>query len=237
VVSGDLTQRAKPSEFIEAQAFLNALPAPYLAVPGNHDIPLYNPYSRFVRPLDGYRRYISETVEPSHSDSELTIACVNTARSFTFKGGRINKDQVLRVTRQFAEAPDSAVKVLVAHHPLDLPESLRQPLAGRARTALTALGAAGLDVIVSGHLHVPYMPDMVDRLRVGGHTALLIQAGTAVSTRSRGNVNSFNSIATEPDQIAVSQHCWSPEERLFEQVSPVLYRRVPSGWARDDPSD
>jgi 3',5'-cyclic AMP phosphodiesterase CpdA len=237
VVSGDLTQRARVREFVEARAFLDSIPASYLAVPGNHDIRLYDLYGRFVRPLQTYRRYISEDVEPVYSDPELRIVSLNTARSLTFKGGRINTEQIRRVTREYAEAPAGAVKVLVAHHPLDLPETLRHPLAGRARMAMAALGGLGIDLILSGHLHLPYMPDPVDQLRVGGHSALLIQAGTAVSTRSRGQVNSFNSISTGPDRITVTQHCWSTRNKMFEQGSPAVYWRVPSGWARKERSD
>jgi hypothetical protein len=122
----------------------------------------------------------------------------------------------------------------VAHHPLDLPDSLRHPLAGRARMAMGALANSGLDMIMSGHLHVPYFPRAVERLRVGGHTALLVQAGTAVSTRSRGHVNSFNSIETQRARIAITQHCWAPAKQEFEHFSRALYHRTESGWARHD---
>ena len=234
VISGDFTQRAKLCEFQEARAFLDALPAPYLAVPGNHDIRLYDLYGRFVRPLQGYKRYISETVEPFYSDNELTVVSVNTARSLTFKGGRINEEQVRRIIRELKESVPGAIRILVAHHPLDLPDSLNHFLAGRSRMALAALATCGLDVILSGHLHVPYLPEAVERLRVGGHTALLVQAGTAVSMRSRGYRNSFNSIETQHDQITITQHCWAPEKKDFDDESRARYRRVASGWARED---
>src|SRR2546421_12848536 len=80
VVSGDLTQRAKPSEFAEAKAFLNQLPGPQLVVPGNHDVPLYNPYARFVGKLKLYQRYITPNLEPSYIDEEIAVVGINTAR-------------------------------------------------------------------------------------------------------------------------------------------------------------
>lgn len=234
IISGDFTQRAKVSEFLQARAFLETLPAPWLAVPGNHDIRLYDLYGRFVRPLHGYKRYISENVEPMYYDPELTVVSVNTARSLTFKGGRINAEQVRRLSRELTAAPRGSIKILVAHHPLDLPENQRYPLAGRARMAMAALTSCGLDMIMSGHLHLPYLPKSVERLRIGGHSALLVQAGTAVSTRSRGQVNSFNSVQTEQAHITVTQHCWMPEKRAFEPSTVAVYRRVQSGWARDE---
>ncbi len=233
IISGDFTQRAKDSEFIEARAFLDRLPAPWLAVPGNHDIPLYRVHARFLKPLDGYKRYISEVLEPRYTDSELTIVSVNTARSLTFKGGRINSDQVERVCRQLHEASPETVRILVAHHPLDLPANRDQPLAGRARMALTTLANAGLDMILSGHLHLAYLPETADKFRIGGHTALLVQAGTAVSTRSRGEVNSFNLIRTEPARIAVTRHCWELPGKTFEPCATAYYVRKAPGWIRE----
>jgi 3',5'-cyclic AMP phosphodiesterase CpdA len=232
LISGDFTQRAKESEFIEARAFLDKLPAPCLAVPGNHDIRLYDLYGRFIRPLSGYGRYISKILEPAYFDAELAVVSINTARSFAFKGGRVNARQVERVRRQLVQAAPDTIKILMAHHPLDLPETIEQPLAGRARMAMEALATSGLDLVLSGHLHSAYFPEAAERLSVGGHNALLVQAGTAVSTRSRGKVNSFNSIKTERDQINLVRHCWSPEANHFEQCIAASYRRSPSGWAR-----
>ncbi|MDQ6705853.1 MAG: metallophosphoesterase, partial [Acidobacteriota bacterium] len=99
-VSGDLTQRARTSEFLEAQAFLRQLPRPQIVIPGNHDIPLHNVYARFVLGLDKFRRFISEDLEPYYVDDEIAVAGVNTARSLTWKGGRINRGQLDRLERR-----------------------------------------------------------------------------------------------------------------------------------------
>src|SRR4051794_13402333 len=111
-VSGDLTQRAKRREFAAASAFLGSLRPPKIIVPGNHDIPLYNVFTRFGRPLDRYRRYIGSQIEPSFMDDEIAVVGVNTARSLTFKGGRINADQVKRARDLFCDAV-SRVRILV----------------------------------------------------------------------------------------------------------------------------
>src|SRR3712207_3725723 len=100
VVSGDLTQRARRAQFKEARRFLDALPSPQIVVPGNHDVPLYDVFRRFLRPLEGFRRYISDDLEPFYADEEVAVLGVNTARSLTIKHGRINERQVARI-RQF----------------------------------------------------------------------------------------------------------------------------------------
>ena len=96
-VSGDLTQRARSHQFREARAFLDALPQPQIVVPGNHDVPLHNVFTRFLQPLDKYRRYITDDLQPVYADEEIVVVGVNTARSLTIKGGRINEDQVARI--------------------------------------------------------------------------------------------------------------------------------------------
>jgi 3',5'-cyclic AMP phosphodiesterase CpdA len=109
VVSGDLTQRAKSAEFIEAKKFLDALPHPQIVVPGNHDVPLYNVFARFVTPLEKYRKYITDDLAPWYSDREMAVAGVNTARSLTIKGGRINEEQIERIREKMCGVDDEAL--------------------------------------------------------------------------------------------------------------------------------
>src|SRR4051812_11199762 len=71
VISGDLTQRARTHEFELAREFIRSLQAPILAVPGNHDVPLYNISSRWLRPLARFRRFISADLQPSFVDDEI----------------------------------------------------------------------------------------------------------------------------------------------------------------------
>ncbi len=58
-VSGDLTQRARHSEFIAARNYLAQIAAPKIIVPGNHDIPLYNILRRWLAPLQNYHETIT----------------------------------------------------------------------------------------------------------------------------------------------------------------------------------
>src|SRR5471030_3362505 len=102
VVSGDLTQRAKTEEFKAARAFLDTLPGPQIVVPGNHDIPLYNVASRFLTPLRKYTRYVTLDLTPEYVDEEIAVLGINTARSLTFKDGRINREQIEQVRRRLA---------------------------------------------------------------------------------------------------------------------------------------
>ena len=138
VVSGDLTQRAKTSEFIEAKQFLDKLPKPQIVVPGNHDVPLYNVFDRFFRPLEKFRQYITEDLTPTFVDQEMAIVGVNTARSLVVKGGRVNRQQITHIQNIMCDVPQEALKVVVTHHPFDVPEHHdERDIVGRARLAMS----------------------------------------------------------------------------------------------------
>ena len=119
-VSGDLTQRARSHQFKEARAFLDRLPKPQIVVPGNHDVPLHNVFARFVQPLRKYRRYITDDLRPFYHDEEIAVLGVNTARSLTIKGGRINEEQVAWMRERLFACDPGTVKAVVTHHPFDL---------------------------------------------------------------------------------------------------------------------
>ncbi|MGA9341965.1 MAG: metallophosphoesterase family protein, partial [Rhodanobacteraceae bacterium] len=179
-VSGDLTQRARSAQFREARAFLDRLAAPRVVVPGNHDVPLHNVVTRSLLPLVRYRRHVSDDVEPFYADDAIAVLGINTARSLTFKGGRINRGQLERMRTQFAPLGETVTKIIVTHHPLDLPEGHgARDLVGRARLAMTAFAECGVDVLLAGHLHVGHSGNTATRYRIAGHAALVVQAGTA----------------------------------------------------------
>lgn len=232
-VSGDLTQRARTHQFREARAFLDRLPKPQIVVPGNHDVPLHNVFARFVQPLDKYRRIITDDLWPFYHDEEIAVLGVNTARSLTIKGGRVNQQQIDFMSGKFCELAPEVVKIIVTHHPFDLPEGHdERDLVGRARLAMEALASCGADVFLAGHLHVSQTTHTAQRYQIKGHSALVIQAGTAASTRGRGEENSFNVIRVERPRIAVERLEWQPKLGGFANVTTERFQHGPDGWAR-----
>ena len=135
-VSGDLTQRARTGEFAAARDFLRAIPFPQIVVPGNHDVPLHNPFSRFLRKLDRYTRYITPDLQPVFADAEMVVVGVNTARAFTWKDGRINRGQLRQLRNALQETPEDRTKIVVTHHPFDLPAGASGRVVGRSRLAM-----------------------------------------------------------------------------------------------------
>jgi 3',5'-cyclic AMP phosphodiesterase CpdA len=224
-VSGDLTQRARPKEFEQARAFLDALPSPQIVVPGNHDVPLYNAYLRFFGGLRRFRRYICDDLEPTYADEEMAIIGLNSARSLAFKGGRINPRQVEQAREWLCSFPPRVVKIIVIHHPFDLPPGHGGRVVGRAQMAMRRLADCGADLFLSGHLHLGYTGHTSIRYQIPGLSALIVQAGTATSTRSRGEANSFNVIRMEPPEIEVERMSWDLLRKRFLPTSQERYRR------------
>jgi 3',5'-cyclic AMP phosphodiesterase CpdA len=230
-ISGDLTQRARRSEFEQARAFLDRLPTPRLVVPGNHDVPLFNVAARFLNPYGGYRRHIARDLEPVFEDAEMIAVGLNSARSLPFHGGgRLNEAQVARAAARLRAAPPAAVRIVVTHHPFDLPAGHRdEDLIGRSGMAMPELAAAGADLFLAGHLHVSHVGHTAERYQTPGHSALVVQAGT-LSTRGRGEVNTINVVRLASPGITIERHSWSDAARTFQPTWTSDFQRTSTGW-------
>jgi 3',5'-cyclic AMP phosphodiesterase CpdA len=232
-VSGDLTQRARVQQFKEARAFLGRLPKPQIVVPGNHDVPLHNVAARFLQPLRKYRRYITDDLRPFYHDAEIAVLGVNTARSLTIKEGRVNEKQVAWMSERLGACDPEVIKIVVTHHPFDLPEGHdERKLVGRARMAMEALASCGADLFLAGHLHVSHTSHSATRYKIKGHSALVVQAGTAASARGRGEENSFNVLRIDRPRITVERFEWQPEHGEFGLVMSEPFRHTSDGWVQ-----
>jgi len=234
VVSGDFTQRAKTEEFQEACRFLTRLKDKgheVIAVPGNHDVPLYDVLRRFLSPLTRYRRFIDDQLCPFHELPDAAVLGINTARSLTFKDGRINEEQVAHIRDVFGKLAHDFPRILVTHHPLFALPVGDGPELGKAigdqQSALDAIADAGVDLLLAGHNHrasTHHAPDLVTR----AGSALVIQAGTATSTRVRDEEQSFNIIEVAPEDVTVTVQAW--DGAGFASRDAQRYRRVGGRW-------
>jgi 3',5'-cyclic AMP phosphodiesterase CpdA len=232
VVSGDLTQRAKSEQFEAARAWLDTLPGPQIIVPGNHDISLYNVFRRFLQPLTRYRRYITDDLDPIYVDQEIAVLGVNTARSLTFKDGRVNEEQVAKIRAELSGLAPGITRIIVTHHPFDLPASFAEDeLVDRAPMAMAAFAEVGVDLLLAGHLHTSHAGSTAGRYRLSEYAALVVQAGTATSTRGRGEVNSFNVIRVEADHIEVDRYGWDVIGSAFTLTMTESFFRSGNVWA------
>ncbi len=218
VISGDFTQRARAEQFEEAGAFLACLRhagLEVLAVPGNHDIPLYDVLRRFLSPLTRYKRYIDDTLCPFIDIPGAAVMGINTARSFTFKNGHVSHEQMRFIEESFAHTNPSEPRILVTHHPLfALPVGDGPALSHTMddqKSALEAIAEAGVDLLLAGHNHRASVNDAT-KLAWGAGKSLVIQAGTATSTRTRDEMQSFNLIEIDKSGCRVTIMRWDGKD-------------------------
>jgi 3',5'-cyclic AMP phosphodiesterase CpdA len=192
VLSGDITQRAGSGQFYAARAFTNRLGAPVIAVPGNHDIALFNVMARVFKPYARYRAAFGADLEPVYSSNDLLVVCVNTTRRYRHIHGELSDVQINRVAALLGSARAGQLRVVVVHQPIAVlrAEDAHNLLRGHRR-AQQCWAAAGADMVLGGHIHLPYVMRVPDVAR----PMWVVQAGTAVSGRVRPGVpNSVNII-------------------------------------------
>ncbi len=234
VISGDFTQRARHLQFAEARTFLEGLKAAglrTLAIPGNHDVPLYDVARRFLSPLRRFRRYIEAEPFPAYFDEQIAVLGINTARSAAVAGGRVSHEQMAEIRRRFARAPSGARRILVTHHPLvELPWGEGGgPLkaAGRAEPALRTALDAGVHLLLAGHHHRPFSGSATAFLAEGG-SMLIVQSGTTTSTRLREHANSFNLITDDGETLSIAVEAW--DGRGFATQESGAFRLEAGHW-------
>ncbi|SEJ42413.1 3',5'-cyclic AMP phosphodiesterase CpdA [Azotobacter beijerinckii] len=199
VLSGDITQRARRQQFAAAQAFVRRLKSygipETLVIPGNHDLPpVHNPLLRLLCPYGDYRRHFGQELEPIFENDELLLIGLNTTHPMRRKDGRVTADQVRAVCARLRHCDPAKLRIVVAHQPFGLmvPSDFHNIQRG-ARTALMRWAEAGLDIVMGGHIHLPYVLPLSGQYPELTREIWTVQAGTALSCRVRGGLpNSFN---------------------------------------------
>ncbi|WP_108658455.1 metallophosphoesterase family protein [Acuticoccus kandeliae] len=243
ILSGDLTMAARHNEYERARAFIDALDAPVIAVPGNHDITPYALGERFFAPYRRWHSYVHRELEPSWFGRDVAVVGLNTARRMSLRldwsHGSLSRSQIDELSDRFARARDSAFRIVVAHHPFiaedaeDLSDRPRV-MVRRAQKALAAFAEQRVDLVTAGHLHRTYSAAFHTPEDVGavvasrtqpGQRVTVIQAGTALSSRTRGEPNSFNRIEIEEDELAVHPVIWGRKGWQREEEPLVFIER------------
>jgi 3',5'-cyclic AMP phosphodiesterase CpdA len=236
-VSGDLVEHATIREFEQARDFLQSLPKPQIVVPGNHDLPFYNLWLRAIEGLRNFRRYISDDPTPTYVDEHVAVIGFESAHHFPVKGGKITEQQLESIVQRFAALPDGLIRVLVTHHPFDLPApATARSLIGHSRLAVRRL-APVVDVLLAGHIHISSSGSTSSRYKTRNHAMVFVQAGTAVSNRHKGETNSFNVLHTGRSaggekQVKIDRYAWDHGPSQFTCHRSLEFRLGKEGWAQ-----
>jgi 3',5'-cyclic AMP phosphodiesterase CpdA len=220
-ISGDLTQRARARQFQDFCEYAAGFPMPKIVVPGNHDVPLFDVARRFFSPLGRFRSIVEDDAFPEYEDDEIHVLGANTAHGWTISGGKLDEDAVREIARRLARVSPTKTRFLVCHHPLHLGEDGEKAgwVGGLERIR------ERVDLVLTGHLHqsasevarIPSPDPGTPQLEI-----LLLRAGTAMSSRTRGETNAFNVIRVDRRRIEVEVRRW--ERDAFAPVRSVPIR-------------
>ena len=229
LISGDLTQRARHGQFREARAFIDRLSPQVLAVPGNHDTPLGNLFVRLTRPWGRFRSHISRELEPCWKSDDMLVAGINTADSRAWQRGKLRKSSLRRVCAHLLTSPDGQrddrLAFVMMHHPPEhLEDSQKRPMR-HARSGLAELNACGADVVLCGHLHTWSARTLRDAEGI-----LLLQAGTGLSNRVRGEPNDLNLLHVDGNRLSVERYAAEPDASEFSRLFHQVYAKQGGIW-------
>ncbi len=202
VMTGDLTMRARRREFAAAAEWLEGLKRPVTVEVGNHDLPLFNLFARLFRP---YKRYLKleNMIEKELEIEGVTVVPMKTTARFQLRDwskGRVSDGALARALRGVEDADKSGLTLVACHHPLIEADTTASGKTRHGDRALAALADAGVDAVLSGHVH-----DAFDvEYERGGRTVRLIGAGT-LSQRVRSTRPSFNELRISGRALEVVQ--------------------------------
>ncbi|WP_312146726.1 metallophosphoesterase [Brevundimonas sp.] len=235
LITGDITQQGFPKEFEAAGAWIRAMPQPVFVTVGNHDVPYWDVAARLFWP---WRAFEAATGHPAHDHEfkrdNLMVRGVTTARGWqarpNWSKGVIDLDQTRRAAEALRNAPIGALRILACHHPLI--EMIGTPMTGdvkRGDKAALIFAEAGVDLITTGHVHVPFALgiDLSDRC------SYAIGCGT-LSHRERGAPPSFNRIEWDAREIVVTAVGWTGQ-RFEDHQTWRLPRRQDTRRAETAP--
>lgn len=210
LITGDITQQGLPDEFEAAGRWIGRMPDPRFVIVGNHDVPYWSLIARVFSPWKAFEQAIGH---PAHDHQflspDLMVRGVVTARGWqartNWSKGVIDLDQTRKAAEALRQAPVGALRVLACHHPLV--EMIGAPMTGevkRGAAAAQIFAEAGVDLITTGHVHVPFaLP-----ISMGDHCSHAVGCGT-LSHRERGAPPSFNQIDWDAHHITVTAIAWT----------------------------
>ncbi len=226
VVTGDLTHRGRAAQFVQAARFLRAIEAPLLAVPGNHDIPLYRLADRMVRPYRHWRHAIAQTLEPVGHVGRVRVQGVNSVDPMAWQRGQITPAQVTRI---LGATQADCVNIAAMHHPLEQQPQVDKALMKGAPEALARFESGNIQLLLTGHLHLWSIGAFQGQ---SGRSILQVQAGTALCARPGDRQNEFATLDFDGPDLRVERHVAPMDEPGFRPPEKIRFTRRDGLWHR-----
>lgn len=216
VMTGDLTMRARRSEFDAGLAWLRSLGRPVTVEVGNHDLPYFNLLARFFTPYRRIRDIERIIEQPLELPGVAIVPLKTTARAqfrLNWASGYVSRHALDQALALVEAVPKDNLVFVACHHPLIEPHKRLSKQTHHGAEALEALVRAGADAVLTGHVHDAFDVEHRD----GDAVVRMIGAGT-LSERTRSTPPSFNEILIENGSFDVVCRTMTPQP---DEVLPV----------------
>jgi len=233
LITGDLTQRARNSQFLAARHFFDRLPTDWMAIPGNHDMPLFRPWHRLFTPRHRYRHHIGSVTRDRLDQPGLRIALLDSTDPLAWRAGRLKGGACEAAAHWLAGAAPDQLRIAAAHHPFASRErGNKGGMAGAARARETLIDQGGADLLLWGHLH------RTETLLVGGahgRQAVGLGVGSPTSHRHIGDGFFFHQMDVSRDHISATVWRRFAADAGFHEQATHHFVREENGWVRQSP--
>ncbi len=238
ILSGDITQRARCHQFLAAERFVQSLDEfSWAIVPGNHDIPLLNFFTRFFTPYKNFKNVFKGLLEKEIPVKGVHVFTLNSTSRFRHVQGALNAKQIKKVVHEPINEND--IRIACFHHPMDCPKTVDEKNLLRNRDeAMKVLAEAKVDLILGGHIHDPYISLSGERYPLVKRQSIISVAGTCLSWRTRaGAPNSFNLIDIDTQDKKIPRLTISRYDQQKNSIfTPILVqsfmRDSAQGWIK-----
>jgi 3',5'-cyclic AMP phosphodiesterase CpdA len=208
VVSGDLTDLGLRADYEEAQHYLDQIGCErMIVIPGNHD-------SRNVGYVH-FEELFGERRAELHEGGVSIVAVDSTEPDLDH--GVIGRGRYDWIEERFG-SHEAFLRIFVLHHHL-----LPIPGTGRERNivhdagdTLECLQRSGVNLVLSGHKHVPYAWRL--------ENLFVVNAGTVSTTRLRGKTKPcYNVIEASPERVTIYRKYPFHEQDAILSFDPRSY--------------
>ena len=189
VVTGDITDDGYAQEYDLAKSYIDRIEAEnIMVVPGNHDV---------RNEGDKLFEEIFETRFSYYKDDRVVILGIDSSEP-DVDDGRVGRAGYAHIRERLS--PRKEIKILAMHHHL-----IPIPATGRERNIPIDAGDVlrlcvelGVDIVFSGHKHMPWIWKLED--------TYFITAGTATTRRLKGRYYpSFYTLEIEEDRVLLKE--------------------------------
>ncbi|MGL4279279.1 MAG: metallophosphoesterase family protein, partial [Albidovulum sp.] len=197
-------------------------------LPGNHDVPLFNLFARFLAPFGGWQRHVGADLTPAREAGAALIFSANTADPYRWRGGALRDRDLGRILAGLRAQEPGMIPILACHHPLKVPQGFQKGETSGATTALPALVSDGLQVVLTGHLH--HWEIGLGITEATPQPLLMIQTGTALCDRPGERDHGFSVLEIAADTIAVTPWIAAEGTSTFRPATRRRFARRDGLW-------